>query len=306
MRRLFCLFWIPCLLAACGASVESDYDGMEADTAEEDGTSEELQLDVPDVPAEHMDVPHESGRICTIDLVFCVDNSTSMQEEIRAFREDVWPFFAQALIEVSGGVDGSAFRAAVLDACPEPANFHTRGRDGECSFESGEVWMASDSSDLVGEFQCVGDIYTGDAECSGSNDDEQPATVAAISLEPPWHASSRPNGGFMRDEALLIVIAITDEDEHPVPSASPGDIYERLIAAKDGDVSKMIFLGIGGRGECEGSYGRAHESVMLMAITDYFIAEDRGIFWDLCGGRLEDGLTEAMDVISDACDEIFL
>lgn len=110
----------------------------------------------------------------------------------------------------------------------------------------------------------------------------------------------------MRDEALLIVIAITDEDEHPVPSASPGDIYERLIAAKDGDVSKMIFLGIGGRGECEGSYGRAHESVMLMAITDYFIAEDRGIFWDLCGGRLEDGLTEAMDVISDACDEIFL
>jgi hypothetical protein len=237
---------------------------------------------------------------CTIDLVFAVDNSSSMQEEIRAFREDVWPGFATALLEVAGGVDGPPFRAAVLDACPDPANFHTRGREGECSFESGAVWMDSTSSDLVGEFQCVGNIYSGDMRCSGSNDDEQPASAAATSLEPPWNAPGGANWGFLRDEALLIVIAITDEDEQPRPDATAREVFERIVAVK-GDVDKVVFLGIGGADDCEGPYGEADEASTLKEITDHFIAEERGVFWDLCAGRLEEGLTNAMTVIELAC-----
>lgn len=329
MHRLLCLAVALVFLGGCGSTVKGEYDGQITDVTGDDAmasdfldsTFDPFTPDYPDMPAEEEllpdlvdaadtpdtgvdspDIPIDSDEICTIDLVFCVDNSGSMGEEIRAFREDLWPLFADALIEVSGGLGGAPFHAAVLDACPNPANFHTRGDDGECFFESGQVWMESDSSDLVGEFQCVGDIYDDDITCSGSNDDEQPASVAATALLPPWITGV--NAGFLRDDALLIVVAITDEDETPVPSASAHEVYERLIAAKGGDVSKMVFLGIGGADDCDGEYGEADEAEKLKDITDYFIAEDRGIFWDLCDGRLEDGLTEAMEVISLACSQI--
>jgi hypothetical protein len=220
-------------------------------------------------------------RLCTIDLVFAVDNSGSMQEEIRDFRENVWPEFASALLEVSGGTGGEPFRVAVIDACPDPASFHTRGQSGECDFESGEAWMESDSSNLVGEFRCVGDIWDDDRECSGDNDDEQPASAAAASLEPPWNAPDGPNHGFLRSDALLIVIAITDEDEQPLPDATAAEVFERIVAVK-GDVKEIVFLGIGGTRDCVGPYGNADEAVKLKQVTDMFAAEDRGIFWDLC------------------------
>ena len=42
---------------------------------------------------------------------------------------------------------------------------------------------------------------------------------------------------------------------------------------------------------------------MLHQITDMFIAADRGVWWDLCDGELGDGLTDAMTVIEQACEE---
>jgi hypothetical protein len=161
--------------------------------------------------------------------------------------------------------------------------------------------MESSSANLTTEFQCVGDIYSGDSNCSGSNDDEQPASTAAASLEAP--ASTGPNAGFARDDALLVVIAITDEDEQPVPDATAQQVHDRLVAAKGGDVKRMVFLGIGGATNCNGVYGSADHAELLEQVTDIFIAEGRGVWWDLCVGQLEDGLGQAMAVIEEACDE---
>jgi hypothetical protein len=163
--------------------------------------------------------------------------------------------------------------------------------------------MDSSSSDLVGEFQCVGDIDSSDALCSGDNDDEQPASAAATALEPPWNAPGGANWGFLREEALLIVIAITDEDEQPRPAVPAQSIFDRIVAVKGG-VSRVVFLGIGGASDCSGPYGEANEARTLMAVTEGFIAEGHGVFWDLCQGQLEDGLTSAMTTIELACSEM--
>lgn len=297
---------IPVCFAACGSVTSDPGDGTSdspGDTGPGDGSGDVS----PDASGDaSSDTGTDGERLCTIDLVFAVDNSGSMQEEIRDFRENVWPELAIALLEVSGGTDGEPFRVGVIDACPDPANFHTRGESGECGFESGEVWMDSDSSDLEGEFQCVGDIWDGDRECTGDNDDEQPASAAATALEPPWHAPDGPNEGFLRSDALLIIIAITDEDEQPRPAATPEEVFDRIVAIKGGDPKKIVFLGIGGDRDCTGPYGSADEAVVLKQITDLFIAEDRGIFWDLCEGSLEDGLTDAMTVIDVACDDLII
>jgi hypothetical protein len=235
-----------------------------------------------------------------VDVVISVDGSESMTEELEAMRNDVFPAFADRLVTLGGGLD--SFRVATLDACPDPANFHTRGASAECSFDGGNAWIDQASPNIDAEFACVGDIYQEDTTCSGENDDEQPISTIATALEEPWLSSD--NAGFARAEGLLIAIAITDEDEQPTSDAKSVDqIYDRLVTTR-GDVRRIVLLGIGGGSECEGVYGSAEEATVLRAVTQRFIDNNRGVFWDLCEGRLEDGLEQAFQVIERACDEL--
>lgn len=242
-----------------------------------------------------------SAEACKhIDVVIAVDDSGSMKEERDAIAKDVFPAFAKELLAVSGGIED--FRVGVVPACPLPADFLTRADGGkDCEFASGKPWMDSSSPALVSEFACVGDIDSSGVKCTGDNDDEQPASSAAAALEQA--AAGGPNAGFLRDEALLVVIAITDEDEQPVPQASAKAVFDRLVTIK-GDVRRMIFLGIGGAKACEGTYGAAKDASKLREITALFSAEKRGVFRDLCAGQLEEGLAEVLQVIEAACNEL--
>ena len=235
-----------------------------------------------------------------IDVVLSVDDSSSMQEEMSALSNDVFPAFARRLLEISDArVDD--FRVAVQDACPTPATYHTRGEGGDCGFASGKPWMVSGEANLEDKFRCVGAIDSSDYACTGNNDDEQPASAAAASFEDP--ARTGGNAGFLRSNALLVVVSITDEDEQPTPDADAASVAARLAAAKGGDMSKMVFLGIAGGRSCEGTYGHADDAVKMKAIAGEFAARGRGVFWDLCDGRLEDGLGAALQVIENACDD---
>jgi len=100
-----------------------------------------------------------------------------------------------------------------------------------------------------------------------------------------------------------VIVAITDEDEQPVPGASAGVIYDRLVALKGGDVNKMVFVGIGGAQTCDGLYGHARDAQKLRNVTQRFIDKGRGVFWDLCQGNLEQGLTQALTTIDSACED---
>lgn len=297
-RSLSILAALALMLAACGDAGSGDDDssgdggGLGDGGGDDDDDDDEFGGDGGD-PAEHCK---------KVDLVFSVDNSSSMSEEKAALANDVFPAFATALLAVGGGLED--YRVGVMDACPTPANYHDYGVSGDCNLASGEVWMSSGDPDLTTEFACVGNVDSSLSTCSGDNDDEQPASAAAASMEEP--AASGANLGFLRDDALLVVVAITDEDEQPTPGPTDAQsVYDRLVAIK-GDVKRMVFLGIGGGpGGCPdgGSYGTADEATTTIALTNLFIAEERGVFWNLCVGQLEDGLTEAMEVIEQACDD---
>ncbi len=243
----------------------------------------------------------ESFAACKhVDVVIAVDNSGSMKEEKADLRDIAFPGFAASLINVAGGLDD--FRVGTLDACSKSAGFHTSGTSGACNFDGGNAWIESSSSKLVDEFKCVGDISSAGTACTGDNDDEQPASTATAALEPEFMGPGKANEGFLRDDALLVVVAITDEDEQPTPGADAQEVYDRLVAIK-GDVNKMVFLGIGGASSCDGAYGSAKHATKLEAVTNKFIAAQRGVFWDLCQGNLDQGLTQALTVIESACED---
>jgi hypothetical protein len=236
-----------------------------------------------------------------VDVVISIDNSSSMQEEIAALAGPVFDSFPQALLDVGNGLDD--FQLAVIDACNQPPYLHDSGTGGACGYSTGANYMSSDSPALLDEYHCVTELtqsgYMGMADtCSGENDDEQPANTAADAVSQP--AADNQNAGFVRDDAVLFVVAITDEDEQPVPNESAQEIYDKLVAAK-GKVDNVVFLGIGGGSNCDGPYGSAEDADQLREVTELFVAQQRGVFWDLCEGDLEQAFQTALGVVDSAC-----
>jgi hypothetical protein len=135
--------------------------------------------------------------------------------------------------------------------------------------------------------------------CTGNNDDEQPANTAADAVSPPF--IDNENDHFLRDDAVLFVVAITDEDEQPVPNQTAQQIVDKYVEAKNGDIDSIVFLGIGGGSNCVGPYGSAENADMLKAVTQLFIDEDQGMFWDLCGGNLEMAFEMVLEKIDSTC-----
>jgi hypothetical protein len=285
-------------LAACGGGSGSGDDDDDDDTADGGGDDDG-------------DGGGGFNSCRKIDLVVSVDPSSSMQQELAAMSA-IFGDFADALLDVNDDFDN--FRTGVVDSCPRPATFNTVNKAGtSCGFASGESWIDSSSASMVTEFQCVGDLNT-TFECNTGNDeDEQPVKAAIAAL------GDGINPGFLRDDALLVVMAISDEDEEM--NVEDGDdpawseeqiaahsqtLYDGLVATK-GDVKQMVFIGIGGGpAGCsaeQGTYGGALPADVINATTDRFIAEERGEKWDLCQGDLDQALTAALDTIVQACDE---
>lgn len=240
-----------------------------------------------------------------VDVIFAIDNSGSMAEEIAALTGPVFDSFPAALLQVGNGIDD--FHLAVIDACPTPAYYHNWGTGGACNFSTGSNWMVSTSPALTGEYQCVtalsqsGYNNTVDTCDTTNDDDEQPARAASDSLAPD--ALSGANSGFLRDDALLLVVAITDEDEELFGGITTDEITQRIIDAK-GTIDEVIFLGIGGGSECDGPYGSAIPATNLQAITQTFVDAERGLFWDLCQGNLETAFMQAIEIVDGVCNDV--
>ncbi|HEY8374887.1 MAG TPA: hypothetical protein VIK91_00305, partial [Nannocystis sp.] len=185
-------------------------------TAGSDSGSGGIKFDVGAIPDSYHPPVDEGCK--HVDVLIAIDNSGSMQEEIDALAGPVFDSFPQALLAVGNGLDD--FQLGVIDACNNPPYLHDTGAGGFCNFSSGTNYMLSTSPALFDEYHCVTELtqsgYMGMGDdCSGSNDDEQPANTAADAVSPP--AVHGANAGFVRDDAVLFVVAITDEDEQPVP-----------------------------------------------------------------------------------------
>ncbi|HWM84767.1 MAG TPA: hypothetical protein VNO33_02990 [Kofleriaceae bacterium] len=316
---LFLALFLAAVAPACGGddAGSGDADDGDADDGDaDDGDADDGDADDGDADDGDADDGDDGGSdfACKhLDLLFTVDPSGSMTEEMEAMGSEIFPAFASALLDISMGLDD--YQVGTVDACPVPATLHTRGQGGECNFTSGEPWILGtperEPADVTGEFSCVGNMWIEPGmshTCNTENDqDEQVMSASIAALTPPF--VDQENAGFLRDDAVLVVIAVTDEDEELISGrATAEDFYNDLVAIK-GDVKDMVFLGIGGgvpdgcQDDPGGSYGTALPAQMLYDVTNLFIAQERGVWWDLCQGELQDGLAEALEVIEQACDD---
>jgi hypothetical protein len=173
-----------------------------------------------------------------------------------------------------------------------------------CGLDGGKRYMTASQSNHDATFQCIANpgIY---------GDSTERPMQAMLNAAGPLSLPGECNAGFVRDDAILVVTIITDEEEHP--GKSPGDPASwkaDLIAAKGGNETAVVVLGlVGDTGlpgavcppdSIPGSSGGEY-APRLRAFVESF--GERGFLGSVCEADYGPFFQAAVDVVDHACDE---
>lgn len=202
-----------------------------------------------------------------VDFLFVIDSSPSMQDEQDNLLTS-FPGFIDA-IEQTLMIDD--FHLMVVDAGPVfgaqcdgtlGAGQRRSANGQECGLSGTQRFADQNQPDLPGTFACIGARgFDGDP-----NERTMDSTIAALTdLAQPGAC----NEGFLRDDAVLVVTIITDEEDSPgdvgqnsMPNGecAPVDDDENstgdpaawkaaIVAAKGGNEDAVVVLGL--LGDCD-------------------------------------------------------
>jgi hypothetical protein len=202
-----------------------------------------LQLPKP-APEEQTDLLYEVNPVRKLDLVFVVDNSSSMTEEQANLRAN-FPDFMNELLAIQGGAPD--MRIAVISSnvgagpnmpaaeCPpggDRGKFQVRE---ECKLDAGVKYLTVDGMGktnfetqgglpkLPDVFSCMAALGT-----SGCGYEHQLLSLY-FALD---NTTNESNKGFIRDDAYLGVVILSDEDDC---SAEPSaDFFDNLVPGQAG------------------------------------------------------------------------
>lgn len=125
---------------------------------------------------------------------------------------------------------------------------------GPCGLAEGaRFFTSSDQADLAGTFACVAGVGTFDTV-----GDKKPMLAITSAVDPLQIGLGGCNEGFVRDDATLVVVVVSDRDDANKMGAfgSPGEPQEwhdALLAAKQGDEGALVVLGLVGDGNLLGA-----------------------------------------------------
>ncbi len=208
-----------------------------------------------------------------IDFLFVVDNSSSMADE-QAHLVAAVPGFVEAmqtaLPDVKslrvGVVDTDAYPAlgtpdALADSCPAGVDCdscdYTLGAlatkpnsaldpEQSCGFSTDKPYMDGLSADFATEFECAAVVGT------EGNPVEQQATALVNAVSGELNAEGACNDTFVRDDALLVFLMISDEEDDvaDMPEPQGGSLgepkvwFDAIVEAKGGIATNTVALGL--------------------------------------------------------------
>ncbi len=312
MHKLLVLLSIS-LFLGCGVSKE---DGVVGGDGGSNG-------DGPDRGDEFADAaPKEACD--KMDILFVIDNSGSMDEEQTNLIAN-FPAFADLIDGYITSADTPIdYRIAVTTAGRDvrykisgfPLTFDEGGDNGAFRRECGsdKAWIEKADGNVASTFSCRANVGT-----NGPG-----AEMPLLGME--WSLSRRmddgTNAGFLRDDALLAVIMITDQDDCSredddfeingyAPSCfDPNDAnikplshYLDFLDTLKGDRRKWASAVIAGPGpgSCSSNFGEAAGATRMVDFVSQ--AGDNSVLSSICSGDLTNALQEALDTFESACDD---
>ncbi len=254
-----------------------------------------------------------------IDFLFVIDNSSSMGDEQAGLIASV-PQFVDS---IKNSLDLESYNVGIVTSdvyegnsapCNQIGGLVTSTAGNESSnstcgpFATGKNYM-SNADDLTAGFVCAGKVgISGDGN-------ERPMEAMMSAITPDLGVAGACNEGFLRDDALLVVVIITDEEDNPkqtrILEGSPGDPpdwHEAVLVAKNGYQENSVVLsliGIGKPNECPSDQWDGYEGAEISARIRHFteLFEDHGFLGDVCASSYGAFFEEALTVVESACDD---
>ena len=311
------------VFAACGSS--SSRDGFEDGSGarggpaagESGGGTENTSLGTEPPPAE----PAAVEECQKMDIVFVVDDSGSMKEEQQNLAAN-FPKFVSKIdsfktksgakldwrLAVTTTATNIKYNIKVPFAGTMPMS--EKGDDGafRMSSECGTTkrWVEKADANAAAEFQCLAQAGT-----EGSSI-EMPLYATKLALND--RVADGTNAGFLRDDALLALIVLTDEDDcsredqnftivndvcATMEGLKPVAEYKQMLDTVAKGEGRWATAVIAGPTACESSFGKAVEATRLKEFVS--LAGKNGTFSSICDGDLSAALEKALDTFDAAC-----
>jgi len=271
------------------------------------GRSPVIVLDgdlLDDLDDEDEDEDPVMGGCRKVDYLFVIDNSASMLTYQNELVDSFDVFIdgveqTQASLEsvhlgvvttdaYSGNIDNPDSSCLALGGLITETHGHNSS-DTQCGpYAEGHGYM-TERDDLAVTFPCAAQVGT-----TGNNEEHplEALTSAVIDLDMPGLC----NDGFIRDDALLVVVIVSDEDD-PGPVQSR---YDRLVEAKGGHADNVVVVGLVNEPDTRCAlHGHASEAFL---IADFVSRFTYGFLAPVCGDY-SSTFQQAIAVVEEACSD---
>jgi hypothetical protein len=269
----------------------------------------------------------EAKPCAKMDLLFVVDDSGSMEEEQSNLAVN-FPKFVSVLDNfVTSAGDQLDYRIGITTtgrdvtytiALPPPfppfPPMTEHGSNGafrnlpECGMT--KSWIDWSDNDPSSEFACAAHVGTSGPSL------EMPLNGVKMALTDRMDDGT--NVGFLRDDALLALVILTDEDDcsreddnfaiasdscdPSPPEVQPLTKYLDLLDTIKQARGRWAAAVIAGPGpsDCSSAFGQAGNAKRLHSFVDQ--AGDQAIFSSICAGDLTQALNDALGKFTAACE----
>jgi hypothetical protein len=213
------------IIATSGANTDGDDD----DDADEDEGDDSERLDTPGGGTAVGDDGGGEEGCKKVDFLFVIDSSGSMADE----QMNLITSFPGFITAIQDTLEIDDFNLMVVDAgqttgagCDATlgAGRITNSLGTDCGLTGGKRYATQDQEDLIDVFSCIG---SRGFEGPG-NEQTMDSLLAAIG---PLTQPGACNEGFLREDAVLVITIISDEEDSPSDGAGTPPLDGSCAAA---------------------------------------------------------------------------
>ena len=165
----------------------------------------------------------------------------------------------------------------------------------QCGIVGGDRFMTDAQPDLEGTFACA-------ARVGAFGDGSERPVKAAIDAVTLQANDGGCNAGFLRDDAVLVVTVITDEDDIDSPGA-PGFWHDAFVQAKGGYEESIVFLGLLGDAGAPMPVCAFNEAEDAPRLRELALSFTHGDWASVCAPSYDPFFADAVGLIDQTCDE---
>ena len=324
LRNALALGFVLAIAVGCGGALDRETETDEGDQGDGDGTGD----GTGDGDGDGNGVAERCNRM---DLVFVIDDSGSMVEEQDNLAANFPDFISVIDSFVTESGEPLDYRIAVTTSgrdinytvdppeacvpvlgCIDPPGIESNKRGDDGAFKQkcdmSRRWIERADPDVSGTFSCAARVGTGGPSIEMS--------LLTTELALTEQMNGGVNQGFLREDALLGLVILSDEDDcsrtdnnftvesdqcHPEwPENVPIDHFTTTLDTIKGDRGRWATAVIAGPNNCSSSFGDAINARRLKQ----FVTETgtNGVFSSICQGDLSGALADALETFDAACE----